>query len=97
MVQAYDDARQPHLRVATAPGPRVPPHDLEAEESLLGSMLLSSYATTAAIEICTAADFYKPAHGHIFGAIVRLFERGEPIDAVTVSDELRRSTLLEAR
>jgi replicative DNA helicase len=74
----------------------VPPNKLEAEESLLGSMLLSADATAAAIEICTAADFYKPAHGHIFGAIVALFERGEPVDAVTVADELQRSSLLEA-
>jgi len=74
----------------------VPPNNLEAEESLLGSMLLSTDATAAAIEICTAADFYKPAHGHIFGAIVALFERGEPVDAVTVADELQRSSLLEA-
>jgi replicative DNA helicase len=98
MVQAFDD-RPRHLRPAPeggGAGPRVPPHNLEAEESLLGSMLLSSDATAAAIEICSAADFYKPAHGSIFGAIVALFERGEPVDAVTVTDELRRSSLLDA-
>jgi replicative DNA helicase len=59
-------------------------------------MLLSSDATAAAIEICSAQDFYKPAHGHIFEAVVSLFERGEPVDAVTVTDELRRSTVLES-
>src|SRR5580658_8057457 len=96
MVQAFDDSRTRHLRPAPSVGPRVPPNNLEAEESLLGSMLLSSDATAAAIEICSAADFYKPAHGHIFSAIVALFERGEPVDAVTVTDELRRSTLLES-
>ena len=58
-------------------------------------MLLSSDATAAAVEICSAGDFYKPAHGSIFGAIVGLFERGEPVDAVTVTDELRRSSLLD--
>ncbi len=58
-------------------------------------MLLSSDATAAALEICTAEDFYKPAHGHIFGAVVALFERGEPVDAVTVTDELRRAGLIE--
>jgi replicative DNA helicase len=71
--------------------PRVPPHDLDAEESLLGAMLLSSDAVVAAIEVCSASDFYKPAHGLIFTAIVSLFEAGEPVDAVTVADELRRS------
>jgi replicative DNA helicase len=75
---------------------RIPPNNLEAEESLLGAMLLSGDATAAAIEICGAEDFYKPAHGHIFGAIMALFERGEPIDAVTVRDELTRSGLIDS-
>lgn len=75
---------------------RVPPHNLDAEESVLGAMLLSSDAAAAAMEIITADDFYKPAHGHVYGAILALFERGEPVDAVTVSDELRRSDLYEA-
>ena len=59
-------------------------------------MLLSNDAASVAIEKCSAGDFYKPAHGHIFGAIHALIERGEPIDAVTVTDELQRSGLLEA-
>jgi replicative DNA helicase len=59
-------------------------------------MLLSADATAAAVEVCGPADFYKPAHGHIYSAIVALFERGEPVDAVTVTDELRRSGRLEA-
>ena len=74
----------------------MPPHDLEAEESLLGAMLLSNDAASVGIEKCSAADFYKPAHGHIFGAIQALMERGEAIDAVTVTDELKRSGVLEA-
>ena len=96
MVQAFDNAPPRHLHAAPAAGPRVPPHDLEAEESLLGSMLLSADATSRALEICSAQDFYKPAHGHIFGAIESLYGQGEPVDAVTVTDELRRATLLEA-
>ena len=59
-------------------------------------MLLSNDAASVAVERCSAGDFYKPAHGHIFGAIRALIERGEPIDAVTVTDELQRSGLLEA-
>jgi len=58
-------------------------------------MLLSSDATAAAVEICSPDDFYKPAHGHIFAAIAALFARGEPVDAVTVTDELNRSGLME--
>ena len=98
VVQAFDDTRPRPLRAAPAPpsGRRVPPHDLEAEESLLGAMLLSNDAASVGIERCSAADFYKPAHGHIFGAIRALMERGEAIDAVTVTDELKRSGVLEA-
>jgi replicative DNA helicase len=94
MVQAFEDNRPRHLRAASS-GPRVPPHNLEAEESVLGAMLLSSDATAAAVEICSPDDFYKPAHGHIFAAIAALFARGEPVDAVTVTDELNRSGLME--
>ena len=96
MVQAYEESRPRPLRPAPTTSGRVPPHNLEAEESLLGAMLLSSDAASVAMEICGPADFYKPAHGHIFGAVAALFERGEAVDAVTVRDELVRSGLLEA-
>ena len=99
MVQAFDDTRPRPLRTAPSPlptGTRVPPHDVEAEESLLGAMLLSNDAASVGIEKCSSGDFYKPAHGHIFGAIQALMERGEAIDAVTVTDELKRSGVLEA-
>jgi replicative DNA helicase len=92
MVQALDDSPRQLRPVGS---PRVPPHNLEAEESLLGAMLLSRDATASAIEFCTSEDFYKPAHAHIFGAITALYTRGEPADPVTVADELRRSGLLE--
>ena len=91
MVQSLDDARR---RRAT--GNRVPPHNLQAEESLLGAMLLSKDAIAAATEICTAEDFYKPSHGHIFDAVTTLYGQGEPADPVTVADELGRADLLEA-
>jgi replicative DNA helicase len=97
MVQAFEDTRPRPLHPAGVPAAgRVPPHNLEAEESVLGAMLLSSDAASAAMEICSPGDFYKPAHGHVFSAIMALFERGEPVDAVTVTDELRRSGLLDA-
>ena len=92
MVQAFDDSRPRQLRPAPVPtGPRVPPHDLDAEESLLGAMLLSPDAISVALEACEAEDFYKPRHGNLFAAIARLYEHGEPVDAVTVTDELRRT------
>ncbi len=75
---------------------RVPPNDLQAEESLLGAMLLSKDAISAATEVITSTDFYKPAHGHIFEAITNLSSAGEPADPVTVADELRRAGLLDS-
>jgi replicative DNA helicase len=75
---------------------RVPPHNLEAEESLLGAMLLSRDAISAATEIgVDATDFYKPAHAHLFDAVLSLYGQGEPVDPVTVADELRRVDLLD--
>ena len=91
MVQAFDNSRPRQLRGPAPQGPRVPPHDLDAEQSLLGAMLLSSDAISVALEKCSAEDFYKPTHGNIFAAISRLYERGEPVDVVTVTDELRRT------
>ena len=84
------------------PGPvrsrldRTPPHDLQAEESLLGAMLLSRDAISSAVELCKADDFYRPSHGHIFEAICSLYAQGEPADPVTVADELKRADLLDS-
>ena len=76
---------------------RVPPHNLEAEESLLGAMLLSRDAIVAAVEAQVAPDdFYKPAHGHVFDAITSLYGQGEPADPVTVAEELKRAGVLDA-
>jgi replicative DNA helicase len=76
-------------------GGRVPPHDLTAEESLLGAMMLEAEAISAAASVLRADDFYKPAHAHIFDAVHALYASGQPVDPVTVADELRRSGLLE--
>lgn len=75
---------------------RVPPNNLQAEESLLGAMLLSRDAVAAAAEVVSAADFYKPAHAHLYDAVTSLVAQGEPVDPVTVADELRRADLLDA-
>ena len=75
---------------------RTPPHNLDAEASLLGAMLLDETPVGLAIERqLEPIDFYKPAHGHIYGAIKALSAIGEAIDAVTVSEELRRNNLLD--
>lgn len=75
---------------------RVPPHDLRAEESLLGAMLLSRDAIGDVVDTIDAEDFYKPAHGNIYEAIIDLYSHGEPVDVVTVTDQLRRGGRLES-
>ncbi|MGD2052273.1 MAG: replicative DNA helicase [Acidimicrobiia bacterium] len=74
---------------------RVPPSSIEAEESVLGAVLLSTDAANVALEKLHAEDFYRPAHQSIFEAIASLFDANEPIDAVTVAEALRRSGALE--
>jgi replicative DNA helicase len=103
MVQSLEEVRRRARsdRRGSAEGPnrgggRVPPHNLQAEESLLGAMLLSRDAIAAAVESCDGDDFYKPAHGHIFDAVTTLYAQGEPADPITVADELGRAGLLEA-
>ncbi len=75
---------------------RVPPHSLDAEESLLGAMLLSEQAISAVAGVVSVEDFYRPAHRHIFDAISSLYSQGEGVDPVTVSAELGDAGLLEA-
>jgi replicative DNA helicase len=87
-----DESRAPRSTGAS----RVPPHNLQAEESLLGAMLLSKDAIAVASEALEPENFYKPAHGHIFEAITSLSAAGEPADPVTVAEELRRAGLLDA-
>jgi len=76
-------------------GSRVPPHNIEAEASLLGAMLLSKDAIADALEVTSAEHFYKPSHAHVFDAICGLYAIGEPADPVTVADALDRAGLLE--
>ena len=72
------------------PDDRVPPQDLHAEQSVLGSMLLNKDAIADCLEAVKAHDFYRPAHELIFDAVLDLFGRGEPADAITVADELSK-------
>src|SRR5829696_1284842 len=77
-------------------GNRVPPHNLQAEESVLGAVLLSRDAMGAVSEKGLRPDhFYKPGHQHIFDAVAALYRSGNPVDTITVADELRRAGLLE--
>ncbi|GHJ18882.1 replicative DNA helicase [Streptomyces albus] len=69
---------------------RVPPHDLESEQSVLGGMLLSKDAIGEVSEIISGRDFYKPAHETVYQAILDLYAKGEPADPITVTAELTR-------
>jgi len=75
---------------------RVPPHNVQAEESLLGAMLLKQSAISESVQTVSTSDFYKPAHAHIYDAISTLYAAGEPVDPVTVAAELKRAGLLDA-
>jgi replicative DNA helicase len=75
---------------------RIPPHNLNAEESLLGALLLSRDVANSVAEWGLQTEhFYKPAHQHIFSAMRGLMFNAQPVDIVTVSDELRRNGLLD--
>ena len=69
---------------------RTPPHDVAAEQCVLGGMLLSKDAISDVIEVIRPADHYRPAHQLIHEAVLDLYSRGEPADAITVANELTR-------
>ena len=76
---------------AAAPAPQVPPHDLEAEQSVLGAMLLGEAPQYHLLveEALAPEDFYRETHGRIFAAMVALHRDGKPIDSITVADQMR--------
>jgi replicative DNA helicase len=74
---------------------RVPPQNIEAEESVLGSMMLSSEAIADVVQMLDPGDFYRSANGKIFAALHGLFARGEPVDIITAVNALERDGTLE--
>src|SRR4030065_1554518 len=75
--------------------PKIPPRDLEAEKSLLGALLIDKDAVVKVVEFLRPDHFYRGAHGDIYGAVLSLYEKGEPADLVTVSSALKKSKKLE--
>ncbi|CAM5661475.1 hypothetical protein SALBM311S_05117 [Streptomyces alboniger] len=69
---------------------RVPPQDLDAEQSVLGGMLLSKDAIADVVEILKGHDFYKPAHETVYQAILDVYAKGEPADPITIAAELTK-------
>lgn len=72
------------------------PSNIQAEDSLLGACLLSTTALETALKVLSPSDFYKPANGTIFNAMVKLWNEGQPLDPVTVSNQLRHEGLLDS-
>ncbi len=79
----------------TKPGDRTPPQDMAAEQSVLGSMLISKDACAEVSEVLRGTDYYRPTHETIHDAIIDLYGRSEPVDMITVAAELQRRGELE--
>ena len=75
---------------------RIPPNSMEAEQSVLGSMLLDKEAVAAAAEVLHGEDFYSDAHREIYEAILDIYDRGMPADLVTLAEALRQRGTLES-
>jgi replicative DNA helicase len=86
-----DGGYQEEGSYGSRPSDRLPPQDVPAEQSVIGAMLLSKDAIADVIENLREVDFYRPAHQTIFAAVLDLYARGEPADAVTVAAELART------
>src|ERR1700749_2271661 len=89
-----DDLGRPGTDAPSEDYGRQPPQDLAAEQSVLGGMLLSKDAIADVLEKLRPGDFYRPAHQNVYDAVLDLYGRGEPADAVTVAAELDRRGLL---
>lgn len=74
--------------------PQAPTHDMEAERAVIGAILTSRAALDEASDILTPGDFYRPAHETIFSSALSLAANGEPVDVITVSDDLNKRNML---
>ncbi|MGL5270983.1 MAG: replicative DNA helicase, partial [Selenomonadaceae bacterium] len=74
---------------------RVPPQNIEAEQAVLGAMLIKKEAISEVAQLLEASDFYREAHRVVFQAMLELFNRNEAVDLITVTEQLRKDELLE--
>jgi replicative DNA helicase len=92
-------ARRPRCDAVTRPlevPTRIPPHNLDAERAVLGAVLLEGRdALPRVVEVLRASDFYTEAHRAMYQAMLTLFDRGAPVDSLTLSEELRRTDQLQ--
>lgn len=82
--------------MATSEELKVPPHDLDAEKSVLGAVLIDSGAINLVVEFLKSEHFYSREHQLIFSSMVTLYEKQQPIDVVTIQDELKKTDSLKA-
>ena len=71
---------------------RVLPHSIEAEQSVVGAMLMDKEAIMTASEIISGEDFYQTTYGVVFNSIVELYNEGKPVDLITLQDRLREKS-----
>ena len=75
-------------------GYRLPPQNIEAEQSILGAVFLENGALSKALEVLSREDFYRESHRKIFDSMVALFERNEPTDLITLTEMLKQKNSL---
>ena len=74
---------------------RVPPHSIEAEQSVVGAMLMDKDAIMTASEIISGSDFYQTSYGVIFDSMTELFNEGKPVDLITLQERLKEKNVPE--
>jgi len=94
VVSVLESGRMVQLAPVASAAP-VPPQNLEAEESVLGAMMISPGAIGAVSEIVDAGDFYRESHAKIYRSALALYAKGEPVDAITLTDQLEERGELE--
>ncbi len=95
-VAAFQGGRGQRAPVPTSPTGKLPPQRLEMEAAVLGALMLEKDALTTVVDILKSTSFYKDGHQRIYKAISNLFDKSEPIDQLTVVQELREMGELEA-
>ncbi len=80
--------------MTTVPNPKVPPQSMEAEQSVLGAILLENEALIKAIELLQVEDFYREDHRQIYGAMIDLYEKNTPVDQITLTEHLKQKNKL---
>jgi replicative DNA helicase len=91
---ARQESNQPQKQKKSVVG-KLPPQNLDAEKSILGAVLIDEDVLTRVSDKLSADDFYDPRHQHIFEAMLRLYERHQPVDLLTLSDELKKREHLD--